>query len=61
MPEEARSESNKKKLVLTLVHFLRMKNHRYTKTILIKFIKNLIAHLIVKISSFISVNTWSNV
>jgi hypothetical protein len=34
------SESNKKNFVCTLVHFLRKKNCRYTKTYLIKFMLN---------------------
>jgi hypothetical protein len=55
MPK-TRSESNKKNLVRILVHFLRRKNCCYTKTVLIKFMYNLIAHMVIKILSSISVN-----
>jgi hypothetical protein len=60
MPEarsESNSESNKKNLGCTLVHFLRSKNRRYTKSVLITFMYHLIAHLIIKILYFNSVNS----
>jgi hypothetical protein len=59
MPEtrsESNSESNKKKLVHTLVCFFMQKNRWYTKTVLIKFMSNLTAHMIIKRLFFISVN-----
>jgi hypothetical protein len=56
--QEDRSESQiKKKLVRTLIHFLRRKDCRYTISVLIIFMKIYIAHLMVKRLSFIYVNT----
>jgi hypothetical protein len=59
MPEarlESKSESNKKKLGRTLVHFLKRKNRRCTQTALMMFMYNFIAHLMVKRLLYISVN-----
>jgi hypothetical protein len=59
MPEarsESNSESNKKRLVRNLIHFLRRKKALMHKTVLIKYMLNLIAHLMLKRLSFISVN-----